>query len=594
MNPALPDEFTVTKPLTGLPSSVVNDDNFVFLLSNARALPLTPNNQAKKPWLKSVLRSATKNLETIRRWEQHDKIGCRWGVRIDDDSDWMILDVEGPEKGKGDGNATLAELQEKHGEQLPPCPTARSVHGGLHMYGRCPKRFLPFLKNWSSPLFPNCGLDVRTRKGMVAVAPSSGYQWLIRPTQVAMPVWPEWLVLEILQARGIDPDRPATSPKARHTYTSAGPETAASQVSAEPIPGKDRYRLFHCCKTSKWAFYELYTKQVALTDATNSSYEFAITCAALRWGFTPGQCLTLIREWWRDTPWPDPINHPYDEQRFRRVILPDAIRASERFILAYRARKAAEKFKRNAKKIWFRVQAVLSGLGSVGAKVLLSLVNEQKGPKPITKAALMMQLWRHRAEVCHKNGLYRLAAKVVSGGQTPNQAEDVHITSKCYPIPDQAIDTVKARAGRPRKMSEDVEWYSRLLGVRFTTDQLKEIWSQLKQKSKSAAPRNCFLRRVVAEIEDSSGLRKAEGLRSMLNHYYRKINYSFCPVQIGILRAVAELRAITRALGRTPELSELRTFLGNLARSTRSYLAVDEIIARFVGATSKCENIIAA
>lgn len=164
--------------------------------------------------------------------------------------------------------------------------------------------------------------------------------------------------------------------------------------------------MFQSCRTKDWEFCDLYSKKVRLDDSTNSGYEFAISCAALCWGLSPGQCLTLIEEWWQDIPCPDRVNHPYDQQRFLRVILPDAVQASQPVIEAYRTRKAIEKADRDAKKTWPRMQALLKELESATPTILFRALNGQQGFKPTTLAAVKMQLKRHRCELLNQRGTY--------------------------------------------------------------------------------------------------------------------------------------------------------------------------------------------
>jgi hypothetical protein len=244
---------------------------------------LTPTGQNKKPILKSVLQQASKDLGKIRAWEERYP-GCRWAIRLDPDTDVMVLDIEGPEKGKGDGLATLAQLECKHSAKLPEGPNARSMNGGTHLWGRCPGKYAHVVKNWTSPLGMGCGLDLRVHTGSVAVPPSTGYHWIIPPTAMPLPVWPEWLVRELLKAKGIDPDNP-TSAKVLAPRSSPPNRSGLMTLASEPYSDKLYFRLGRKCPT----FQATWNRVANFSDASNSSYEFAIAKAALTWGFTPGQ-----------------------------------------------------------------------------------------------------------------------------------------------------------------------------------------------------------------------------------------------------------------------------------------------------------------
>jgi hypothetical protein len=139
--------------------SPADDPDFRWLLEHGRAVPLGAD---KKPRLRSVKRNASKNLAQIRAWAKK-KPGCRWAIHIDEDSDLVVIDCEAPAKGKGDGEATLAELERQYGP-LPLGPVARTVSGGTHRYGRCPRKYLPLVKNWTNPMGTKAkpyGFDIR-------------------------------------------------------------------------------------------------------------------------------------------------------------------------------------------------------------------------------------------------------------------------------------------------------------------------------------------------------------------------------------------------------------------------------------------------
>jgi hypothetical protein len=100
----------------------------------------------------------------------------------------------------------LKVLKERYGN-LPETRTARTVHGGLHLYYQHPK---------DGKRYPNAvklngiaGIDARGDGGYVVLPPSKlyntlSYQWGTRQTSIAPA--PDWLLTLLLREReGVSP-----------------------------------------------------------------------------------------------------------------------------------------------------------------------------------------------------------------------------------------------------------------------------------------------------------------------------------------------------------------------------------------------------
>ncbi|MGI9521250.1 MAG: bifunctional DNA primase/polymerase [Hyphomicrobiaceae bacterium] len=157
-----------------------------------RVFPLVP--QTKRPLIKAWPQHASGDTEIIAAWA-HRWPNANIAIACGRRSAVMVVDVDA--KCGRDGRQAL----EKHaaaGRRLPPCPTAMTPTGGVHLFF-C---YEEGLRNGAG-LTRNGrgmgdGIDFRGEGGYVAAAPSvvdgKAYRWRIPPLSPEFPRLPEWAV----------------------------------------------------------------------------------------------------------------------------------------------------------------------------------------------------------------------------------------------------------------------------------------------------------------------------------------------------------------------------------------------------------------
>jgi hypothetical protein len=184
--------------------------------------------------------AATTEAEVRRLWSGRPEanVSCACGP-----TGALVLDVD--TKG-ADGPATLAELQQRHG-QLPATWRTRTPSGGLHLWFKAPARqvrnrvgFLP-------------GLDIRGAGASVCLPPSrkpsGAYAWEVKPYSAPLAMLPEWLLTLMDPPQPPRPQRPPSrlasaslGAKARYVATAVERECAA--VAGTPANSGRNHRLF--------------------------------------------------------------------------------------------------------------------------------------------------------------------------------------------------------------------------------------------------------------------------------------------------------------------------------------------------------------
>jgi hypothetical protein len=111
------------------------------------------------------------------------------GIPTGPENEIFVVEADTKEGHKVDGIASLAELENQHGE-LPHTLMAQSPTGSLHFYFNYPTDGT-IIKNSVSAIAP--GIDIRGRGGMVIAPPSKRpdgfYQWLNTAAIVDAPDW---------------------------------------------------------------------------------------------------------------------------------------------------------------------------------------------------------------------------------------------------------------------------------------------------------------------------------------------------------------------------------------------------------------------
>ena len=168
------------------------------LLLCGRLIPLNPG--TKKPWVRSYA-DASNHPAQLAKWAR-TKPNCDFGLVIDAD-DLIVLDCEGP--GKGNGRRSIDWAEVDAGKRLPDGPVATTPSGGEHLYFRLPAKYIGKIRNWTRVL---AGLDIRIKKGMVAIPPAARREWIESFDDVALPILPDWFCELLLEGTAVQ-DTPA-------------------------------------------------------------------------------------------------------------------------------------------------------------------------------------------------------------------------------------------------------------------------------------------------------------------------------------------------------------------------------------------------
>jgi hypothetical protein len=162
--------------------------------------PLRP--RSKTPATGRGFKDASRNPAVIATWWRHNP---RYGVAVATGHGLAVLDVDTIDGHGTDGPASLARLEQEHGE-LPRTVEAITPSGGRHVW------FLAPPNTKTRPGFAD-GLDLKARGGYVVVPPTSldgrgRYAWDAgaHPTETPLAPIPEWLVELDVSPNG---DRPA-------------------------------------------------------------------------------------------------------------------------------------------------------------------------------------------------------------------------------------------------------------------------------------------------------------------------------------------------------------------------------------------------
>jgi hypothetical protein len=547
--------------------SAADDPILRVLLQHGRLVPLRPESHGmgkKHPWLRSVIGQATKDPVQIRLWEK-EKPDCHWGLRLDDDSDIIVIDIESAARGKGDGAATIARLEQEHGALLPPGPVERSLGGGLHSWLRIPKQFHGMFKNWSAVFGCDSGVDIRVARGMVAIPVSSSGRWTVSPAEVEIPILPAWFCEALVQ------HRPQQSPPEKIEGTPAARVRPQGRPALpEPIRNKQRFVLFRGT-----VFMGLWHKTRRLPNGrSHSEYEIALCTKAYAHGFSDGQVLTLIREWWAAHPVaierlhaarPDQVQD-YDESRLVSRIMPAAYAAAEPFINAWNQRMAAARAAKNAARTRTRVLAYLGGHGPATPSDVVAGLSGQAGMGAPTVSAV-------------KKALSRMAVE----GQVTRSSKGVYRGEKdgeCITTTEMSPQREGRVSGRGWKVPSDLVWYAETCGV-----ELEPVAAQVRSELSSilgkVATKPNFVRRLISEIEDQSGLAPATQLQRAVNGYYRRAVPSRpgkrWRIRIGEARAVAMLRDLEKGLWPELGVEEAVDALRRIAEYSRPPLKVIDL-----------------
>jgi len=167
--------------------------------------PLRP--RSKTPATGRGFKDASRNPAVIRTWWRNNP---RYAVAVATGHGLAVLDVDTLDGHGTDGPASLARLEDEHGE-LPRTVEAITPSGGRHLWFLAP----PSTK--TRPGFAD-GLDLKASGGYVVTAPTSldgrgRYAWDAgaHPTEVPLAPIPGWLV-ELESPNG---DRPAVNREPR-------------------------------------------------------------------------------------------------------------------------------------------------------------------------------------------------------------------------------------------------------------------------------------------------------------------------------------------------------------------------------------------
>ncbi len=203
-----------------------------------RVFPL----RGKVPMTAHGFHDASKDEVTIRGWHWGTATGIGWAIP----ERAFVLDVDD----RHGGFQALAELQRAHGK-LPTTLEAVTGGGGLHLVFELPAG----IQAKQSAGAIAAGIDVRTNRGYVAVAPSmhaSGlrYRWQsCAPIAVA----PGWLV-DVVKVRPAPTATPLTALEQREIsdrYAAAVLEGEGAELGAMPEGGRNHrlYRAWKRCAT---------------------------------------------------------------------------------------------------------------------------------------------------------------------------------------------------------------------------------------------------------------------------------------------------------------------------------------------------------
>lgn len=128
------------------------------------------------------------SLPTDAEWQTWDRRFARYNVGFITGavSRRIVLDLDSGHADGVDGSATLRS----HGLHLPPSPTVRTRHGGLHVHLLHPGGDL---RNFAGRL---PGVDARGDGGFALLPPSENYEWLpgLGPDDVEPAPAPGWLI----------------------------------------------------------------------------------------------------------------------------------------------------------------------------------------------------------------------------------------------------------------------------------------------------------------------------------------------------------------------------------------------------------------
>jgi hypothetical protein len=278
------------------------------------------------------------------------------------------------------------------------------------------------------------------------------------------------------------------------------------------------------------------------------------------------------------------VNHPYNEERFLRAILPDAIREAQPFINRFHQRKAAEKAARASKRTWNRIVAFLLSHGPAGSTSIWKGINAAADPnmKPVKLPAVKMLLSRRVAELVKAGSQYSVPETITATHQKKQEPADVHITQKCYSAP-TPLDTAPqplTRNVHSKKLTADVRWYGSQRGVDVDSV-ATAVWNELTVLNENATRAN-FNTRMVAYIEDKSGYRDVETVKEVCNWYFLSIRNSIKLTRIGTTGAIKAIRVIVNATGELPSRRALGKFLGELGLQTHPPRSMREITRRFI------------
>jgi hypothetical protein len=151
-------------------------------LSYARAgWPVFPCGSDKRPLVEGGFHAATTDVEQVARWwREHPNALIGYGVRE------VVLDMDP----RNDGDRSYGLLLHEHGPHERTW-AAETRGGGFHLYfAPPPSGYVPQRAGWPRP-----GLDTRTPgHGYAILPPSTGYEWLARPSETALAPCPAWLV----------------------------------------------------------------------------------------------------------------------------------------------------------------------------------------------------------------------------------------------------------------------------------------------------------------------------------------------------------------------------------------------------------------
>ncbi len=168
----------------------------------------------KHPWLSDWAKEASDDPAIVEGWFTQ-RPRSNLGVATGEASGFFVLDVDTDH----DGNLTLAELEEEHGE-LPLTVQAETGSGGSHYLFA-----LPDFEVTNSAGKVGKGLDIRGTGGQIVVAPSKSlkgpYRWVHSPFDTEIADAPEWL-LELIETEA--PAATTTKAPARVVFPPASPE----------------------------------------------------------------------------------------------------------------------------------------------------------------------------------------------------------------------------------------------------------------------------------------------------------------------------------------------------------------------------------